>query len=131
MKIEEKCCGCIIFDGQKVLLVKQNKGQWGFPKGHVEHDEDEEETARREIKEETNLDVEIDTNKRYTMQYITDKGKHKKVVLFIAKKIGGELVKQDDEIEEIKWFDMYDVGKILTFDNAKELYNDVLRENLL
>lgn len=128
-EIEEKCCGCIIFDDRKnVLLVKQNGGEWGFPKGHAEHDEDEDETARREIKEETNLNVYIDTNKRYTMEYTTDKGKYKQVVLFIAKKIGGELTKQDDEIEELKWFDMYDVADILTFDNAKELYNKALRD---
>ena len=129
MKIEEKCCGCIVFDGQRVLLVKQNNGQWGFPKGHVEHDEDEEETARREIQEETNLSIYIDTNKRYVMQYVTDKGKNKEVVLFVAKKVGGELVKQEDEVEELRWVDMYDVADMLTFENARELYNDVLRDN--
>ena len=129
MKIEEKCCGCIVFDGQRVLLVKQNNGQWGFPKGHVEHDEDEEETARREIQEETNLSIYIDTNKRYVMQYVTDKGKNKEVVLFVAKKVGGELVKQEDEVEELRWVDMYDVADMLTFEDARELYNDVLRDN--
>lgn len=129
MKIDEKCCGCIVFDGQRVLLVKQNNGQWGFPKGHVEHDEDEEETARREIQEETNLSIYIDTNKRYVMQYVTDKGKNKEVVLFVAKKVGGELVKQEDEVEELRWVDMYDVADMLTFEDARELYNNVLRDN--
>jgi ADP-ribose pyrophosphatase YjhB (NUDIX family) len=59
MKIEEKSCGCIIIENRKVLLIKQTSGIWGFPKGHVEHDETEEETAKREVKEETNIDVEI------------------------------------------------------------------------
>ncbi len=31
----EKSCGCIIVEDGKVLLVKQTKGHWGFPKGHV------------------------------------------------------------------------------------------------
>ena len=55
----EKSCGAVIFDGDKVLVIQQVKGHWGFPKGHVENGETEIETALREIKEETNLDVEI------------------------------------------------------------------------
>lgn len=74
----EKSCGCIIIeDGIKVLLVKQTKGHWIFPKGHVEADETEMETAIREVKEETNVDVEVEGNKRYTMRYVTDKGKER------------------------------------------------------
>ena len=60
----EKCCGCIILNENKVLLVKHNDGHWGFPKGHVEKDETELQTAIREVKEETNLDVEIQEDKR-------------------------------------------------------------------
>ena len=60
----EKSCGCIIIDNRKVLLVKQTSGDWGFPKGHVENNETEIETAIRETKEETNIDVEIDEKHR-------------------------------------------------------------------
>lgn len=35
-KEREKSCGCIITKDNKVLLIKQTKGHWGFPKGHVE-----------------------------------------------------------------------------------------------
>lgn len=74
----EKSCGCIIIeDGIKVLLVKQTKGHWIFSKGHVEADKTEMETAIREVKEETNVDVEVEGNKRYTMRYVTDKGKER------------------------------------------------------
>lgn len=31
MKVE-KSCGCIVIDGRNVLLVKQTKGHWSFPK---------------------------------------------------------------------------------------------------
>lgn len=54
---KEKSCGCIVIDNNKVLLVKHNAGHWDFPKGHVEKNETEEQTALREVKEETNLDV--------------------------------------------------------------------------
>ena len=131
MKIQEKSCGCIIIDNNKVLLIKQISQAWGFPKGHVEHDETEEETARREVKEETNLDVKIDTSKRYSIQYVTDKGLNKESVFFLAEKTGGTLKKQDDEILEAKWFDFYEAIEVLTYDNTKELFKEVLKENKL
>ena len=65
----EKSCGAVIFDNDKVLVIQQVAGHWGFPKGHVEQGETELETAKREIKEETNLDVEIDETKRNKTSY--------------------------------------------------------------
>lgn len=124
----EKACGCIIIDADKVLLVKQKQGFWGFPKGHVENTETEAETAKREVKEETNLDVEIDANKRYTMEYVTDKGKLKQVVLFIAKCIGGEIKAQECEVNDIKWLDFDEAIETITYDNTRELFKVILKE---
>lgn len=125
---KEKSCGCIIINDDKVLLIKQTKGHWGFPKGHVEENETEIETAMREVKEETNLDVKIDANKRYTMEYVTDKGKLKQVVLFIAKCIGGEIKEQECEVNDIKWLDFDEAIKIITYDNTRELFKKILIE---
>ena len=55
----EKSCGAIVYrkfhGNTEILLIRHIKsGYWSFPKGHVEGDEPEEETARREITEETN-----------------------------------------------------------------------------
>lgn len=83
---KEKSCGCIIIENDEALLLQHLDGHWGFPKGHIEENETEIQTALREVKEETNLDVEIDEKKRYTDNYITDRGSQKEVVLFIAKK---------------------------------------------
>lgn len=125
-KPTEKSCGCIIINDDKVLLIKQTKGHWGFPKGHVEKSETEIQTATREVKEETNLDVAIDENKRYTMKYVTDKGKLKEVVLFIAKCVGGEIERQETEISDIKWLDFNEALKKITYDNTRELFKKVL-----
>ena len=128
---KEKSCGCIIIEKDKVLLIQQTKGHWGFPKGHVEVGETEIETARREVKEETNLDVEINENKRYTMEYFTDKGTYKQVVLFIAKKIRGNEKYQESEVKSMKWMTFEDALKTITYDNTRELFNKILREENL
>ena len=124
----EKSCGCIIINDDKVLLIKQTKGHWGFPKGHVEKDETEIETASREVNEETNLDVEIDASKRYTMKYTTDNGKIKEVVLFIAKCIGGEIKAQECEIDDIMWLDFDKAVEMITYDNTRELFREILKK---
>ncbi len=129
--IEEKACGCIIIDNGKVLLIQQTQGHWGFPKGHVEENETEVETATREVKEETNIDVEIDENKRYTMEYYTDKGAYKQVVFYIAKKIGGEEKYQEEEIIDMRWVTLEEALKLLTYNNTIELLKEVIeKENL-
>ena len=57
---KEKSCGAVIFNNEdKVLIVKHNAGHWDFPKGHMEAGETEKQTALREVKEETKIDIHI------------------------------------------------------------------------
>ena len=127
----EKCCGCIVIKENNVLLIKQNEGHWGFPKGHVEENETEIETATREVKEETNLDVEVDSNKRYTTEYVTNVGKLKQVVFFIAKCIGGEIKAQECEVSEIRWVKFEEAIKLITYDNTRALFERAIDEEKL
>ena len=69
---KEKSCGAVVYrmeDGSpEILLIKhRNGGHWAFPKGHVEKNETESETALREIQEETGLAVDLDTGFRETV----------------------------------------------------------------
>ena len=126
--VKEKSCGCIIINDGKVLLIKSTRGHWDFPKGHIEKNETEKETALREVKEETNLDVAITSEKKYINHYITDTEVDKTVVYFIAKKIGGEEKPQEGETIEVKWFEFKEALKTLTFDNTKEILKNVLKD---
>ncbi|MBQ7646054.1 MAG: NUDIX domain-containing protein [Clostridia bacterium] len=59
--ILERSCGAVVYkrtDKRVLYLIEHMaRGHVSLPKGHVEDGETEEQTARREIKEETNLDV--------------------------------------------------------------------------
>lgn len=124
----DKSCGCVIIEDGKVLLIKQNKGHWGFPKGHPEADETEIQTAIREVKEETNVDVKISNKKEYIETYDTDKGIHRKIIYFIAEKVGGELKPQESEINIVKWFDFEEALKIITYKETREILERILKD---
>ena len=126
--IKEKACGTIIIDDDKVLIIKQKRGFYGFPKGHMEKNETEIETAIRETKEETNLDVLIDESKRYSLNYVIDNNIDKEVVYYLAKPITKNVKKQDSEISKILWVDIDKVINILTYDNMKDMYKKVLKD---
>lgn len=126
---KEKSCGAIIIYNNQVLMVKQQKGFWGFPKGHVESGETETETAIREVKEETNVDIVVDESLRFENHYITDTNIDKTVILFIAHPIDNmNIVAQQGEIQDVKWVNIDKVGGFLTFDNLKELWKKVYTE---
>jgi len=126
---KEKSCGCIIFKDDKVLLIQQTQGHWGFPKGHVEEGETEAETAKREVKEETNVDVEIDESKRYVETYKMPNGVMKDVIYFVAKPIGGEIKKQEEEVKNIKWLTFEEAINTITYENTKELFKKVIEKD--
>ncbi len=127
---KEKCCGCIIIENNKVLLVyEKNRNFWGFPKGHMEKAENEIETALREVKEEVGLDVEIiDKEKRYILNYIIRDEIDKTTVLYLAIPKNKEIVMQESEIEKVKWCDFEEALETLTFDNSKEVFKKVIND---
>ncbi|MBO4865844.1 MAG: NUDIX domain-containing protein [Ruminococcus sp.] len=90
----EKSCGAIVYTIEneqiKYLIVEEISGSHSFPKGHMENEETEEETALREIREETDLDVELFTAFRVSEQYdpAEKTGVTKQVIYFLAKYSG-------------------------------------------
>lgn len=126
--ILEKSCGAIVYrrhhGNLEILLIKHvNSGHWSFPKGHVEEGETEVETALREVKEETGIDIIIDPTFRETVTYFPRKDTQKIVVYFIAKAKNFEYVPQEEEIAQIKWVDICHATSVLTYENDKTIVN--------
>ena len=126
--LHEKSCGAIVyrrFHGNiEILLIKHiNSGHWSFPKGHVEGDETELETARREIKEETGLDVILDQTFRETVSYSPKRDTQKVVVYFLALARNYDFVPLEEEIAEIRWVDIIRATHMLTYENDKTIVN--------
>lgn len=123
---KELSCGAIIINDNKVLLVKHQKGHWDFPKGHVELNETKQQTALREVKEETNLDIKIVSLEEFKITYSPSDGIIKDVIYFLAKPVSFDIKPQLSEIEIIAWFSYDQALKIITYDNSRQLLEKVL-----
>jgi len=123
--IQEKSCGAIVRrngpSGTEYLLIRHNGGHWSFPKGHVEDGESEEQTAYREILEETGLTTEIDSSFRQIVTYSPKNGVMKDVIFFLARPTGGTEHPQEEEIAQLGWFPYAEAVRIVTFTTDAEV----------
>ena len=122
----EKSCGAVVFRRQgthlRFLVIKNVKGKnWGFPKGHVEFGETEQETALREIMEETGLQVRLFDGFRCSIQYSIWGRASKQVVFFLAETQEEKVVMQESEIERYAWLSLHEALEIFRFENDRRV----------
>jgi len=120
---EERSYGAVVFNNEgKVLVEYMALGHVSLPKGHIEKGETPITCALREIKEETNLVVELDTSFSVQEDYNPRPNIHKVVTFFYAIYKGKEEpVPQLEEVTSIKWED-YDIAyEHMTFDSDKRI----------
>ena len=133
----EKSCGAIIVSENKVLVIKQKSGFYGFPKGHMEELETEIETVIREVKEETNLDVEekdlelidIVSGKTRKNSYPNGDVVINNTALYCIRHYTGEL-KIDEESKKMKFFDLNNLPKNQNDPDLIEAYKKYKRKQI-
>lgn len=124
----EKSCGAIVFrkyhGNTELLLIKHSAGgHWSFPKGHVEANETEQQTALREVMEETHIDVDLDPTFREVVTYSPKRDVKKDVIYFLGRAKNFDYIPQEEEIAQIKWVEINLAHSFLTYDNDKQLVN--------
>lgn len=106
--IYEKSCGAIVYrtraDGviEYLVLYQHRSGTWSLPKGHIAAGETEQETALREVWEETGLNVILQSGFRRELSYTVSAKALKHVVFFLAQ-AKGELSLGENEISDYIW----------------------------
>jgi 8-oxo-dGTP pyrophosphatase MutT (NUDIX family) len=96
---------------------------WTLPKGTPYRDETVEQTALREVSEETGLDVRI-TGPLDDIEYtFVQSGTriHKTVHYFMMEPVGGDLDRHDHEFEQVRWVDFDEAATLLTFETERAL----------
>ena len=122
----EKSCGAIVYRKSRdriELLLIQNRygGHWSFPKGHVEGEETEVQTALREVKEETGLDLQLEDGFRQAVEYFPKPNVKKEVGYFLGQAQSLEIKRQKEEISRITWTDIHKAYHMVTFKNDRDL----------
>ena len=122
------CCGTFTIDNNKVLMIKhKNGGHWAFPKGHMEDKESKQQTAIRETREETGIDVEIISDIYFEDNYFIERyNENKFVTYFIAKPKNTNYRKQQTEIQEVEWVNIADALEKITYPQTKKCFEKFL-----
>lgn len=133
--IYEKSCGAVIYSGanetRMFLVEKMVKGHYSLCKGHVEKNETEHETAAREIREETNLQVQFADGFRERIEYSPYSGCLKQVVFFLAEAESVNVFAQPEEVASISWLPFEKALETLTYESDKAVLqkaNDYLNQ---
>jgi 8-oxo-dGTP pyrophosphatase MutT (NUDIX family) len=96
---------------------------WSLPKGTPDDGEDVEQTALREVKEETGLDVEIESPLG-DIEYYFSRGSqkfHKRVHFYLMGERGGSFEEHDPEFDVVEWFPALQAVRTLTFPTEAEV----------
>ena len=125
--VYEKSCGFVVYkehQGERMyLIIRASNGDYGFPKGHVEGNETEYEAAIRELKEETNVEVEIVDGFRHQIEYALPNKPNviKQSVYFLGKCTAESIVCQESEVSEAAFITFDTALERLSFEDTKKI----------
>lgn len=103
---------------------------WVFPKGHAEGSESPEEAARRELEEETQLELKsLDMSRSFEITYeftiegVTTK---KTSVFYVGEAASENFILQEDEVVDAAWLPYEEARERITFENTRALLDEVV-----
>ncbi len=113
-------------------LIKHNEAHWAFPKGHPDKNETGQETALRELKEETGIvDISLLKTQSFIEKYSFNKDHviHDKSVEYfigLTSSVDTKTLKEfEKEISELRWVTYQEGKSLVTFKEGKETLEQV------
>jgi 8-oxo-dGTP pyrophosphatase MutT (NUDIX family) len=111
---------------QIAVVHRRDPPLWALPKGTPDRGETLEETAIRETREETGLEVEIDAPVR-AIRYFFVRNRtryHKTVHFFLMRAVGGDLEAHDAEFDEAHWVQLEEAVELLTYPTERQVVHE-------
>jgi len=128
--MHEKSYGIIPLQNGKVFIVRHKAGDyWGFPKGHHTLGETPQDTAIRELKEETNLEVlRLHDSPTYMESYsfVREGDEIHKTVLYFVAEVSGKAAQLTPDVVEGKWVPLHECETHVTFEENKRIAREVI-----
>ena len=118
--------------GLEVCLGRRRReragSSWTLPKGTPFDAETVEETALREVHEETGLEVKISAPVGAIEYFFTQQGTriHKTVHFFLMEATGGGLDKHDHEFDEVRWVPIDEARELLSYPTERQVVETAL-----
>lgn len=131
---EEVSAGGVVVLGNTILLLRKYNGDWVLPKGKVEEGETHEETALREVKEETGVKASIkkylgEIHYTYNENWDQQRGVHKIVFWYLMNTKNMDTIPQREEgFVEAKFIHIDRVLDMAKYDDEREIIRVALKE---
>lgn len=123
--ILRRCAGGIVFYANKVLIVKNDKGEWTIPKGKISENDIASEVAPQRVKDEVEVEAKVLDMAGDTMYEFYSKTRHQKVcnaiMWYIMESDNTEYNINDEDITEAGFFKVKDALDMLTHNKEKSL----------
>jgi ADP-ribose pyrophosphatase YjhB (NUDIX family) len=129
--VEETSAGGLVVAGDgpaaRAALIgkldRRGRLVWSLPKGHVEHGETLEQTAAREVAEETGIAGEVLQPLGVVDYWFVADGRriHKTVHHYLLRAVGGELSDSDVEVTEVAWVPLSELDDRLVYPDERRL----------
>jgi 8-oxo-dGTP pyrophosphatase MutT (NUDIX family) len=129
---DEVSAGGVVFrlregHGVEVALILTHEHRWQLPKGWIDEGESPEQTAVREVREETGVDADVlgalgVIAYQYVSKYDTEPVRvHKRVHVFLLRYTGGSIDDHDDEVIEARWVGIAEAERMLAFKDERQM----------
>ena len=132
--VRETSAGGLVVDGldgpkelRSAALIgrtdRRGRLLWSLPKGHIEQGETSEQTAIREVAEETGIDGEVVAELGSIDYWFVTEGRrvHKTVHHFLLRCLGGELSDADIEVTQVAWVPLSELDSRLAYADERRL----------
>jgi 8-oxo-dGTP pyrophosphatase MutT (NUDIX family) len=126
---QERSAGGVVVRGDEaIVIVPTRRGAQGqkvlaLPKGHVDPGETPDQTALREVREETGVEAEMVEKLGDVRYFYQRSGRRifKRVTFYLFSYRAGSLEDHDDEVEEARWMPLEEAIEALSYDGEREM----------